>query len=289
MSCPRIPSRRRRSTSCMMSFPSCRNLYANARLRSVWSVSIANGLPPAAASRSARSSPKSARSTTSSAASLMSCVTLTGSPRSAARCHFAASVHGRRLDVRHPRRDDLAMERGLDQLALHAPLVAFARHDAVAEQDRDALDADALGEVVVAVDEHVPDVVGVRQHPDVARERRRMRAVRVAVPREEVRQRRQRVGLERDVEGRGGERRERSRVQCRVHLVVPCRIFAGCAMRGAAGTANLAAMLQCGSGAAIISPLCCFEIPSRQEHDNGDRPHSLVSSVSATLSEPPAL
>ena len=83
-----------------------------------------------------------------------------------------------------------------------APVVAFARHEAVAQQDRDALDADALGEVGVVVDEHVADVIRMRQHPEVAVERGRMSAKRVAVLMELAHQRGERVGLERDVERR---------------------------------------------------------------------------------------
>ena len=113
---------------------------------------------------------------------------------------FVREPFVRRMDMRHPRRDDRAMERGLHQPALRAPFVAFAGHQAVAEQDRDALDADALGEIGVMVDEHVADVVRMRQHPDVAVERRRKCAVGIAVLLEQAHQRGERVRLERDVE-----------------------------------------------------------------------------------------
>ena len=72
------------------------------------------------------------------------------------------------MNVRHPRRDDRAMERRLHQPALRAPFVALAGHQAIAQQNRDALDADALGEVGMMVDEHMADMVRMRQHPDVA-------------------------------------------------------------------------------------------------------------------------
>ena len=106
----------------------------------------------------------------------------------------------RGVDVRHPCRDDLAVERRLHHLALRAPMLAFAGHEAVAEQDRHALDADALGEIGVVVDEHVAHVIRMRQHPQVAFERRRMHAERVAVLLEFAHENGERVGLERDVE-----------------------------------------------------------------------------------------
>jgi hypothetical protein len=53
------------------------------------------------------------------------------------------------VDVGHPRGDDLAVERWLHHFALAPPVVAFARHEPVAEQDGHALDADALLEVCV--------------------------------------------------------------------------------------------------------------------------------------------
>ena len=50
-------------------------------------------------------------------------------------------------------------------------MLAFARHEAIAEQDRHPLDADALGEIRVVIDEDVADVIRMRQHPQVAIER----------------------------------------------------------------------------------------------------------------------
>ena len=92
------------------------------------------------------------------------------------------------------------MERGLHQLALRAPRFAFAGHEAVPEQDGHALDADALGEIGAAVDEHVAHMVRMRQHPDLALEKGRQDAECVAVQREIAFQNREAVRLETDVE-----------------------------------------------------------------------------------------
>ncbi len=86
-------------------------------------------------------------------------------------------------------------------------MLAFAGHEAVAEQYRHALDADSLDEVGVTVDEHVTHVVGMREHPEVAAEGRRVDAECVAVALEFTGENGQRVGLEGDVERRCRERR----------------------------------------------------------------------------------
>ena len=99
------------------------------------------------------------------------------------------------------------MERGLHELALRSPVLAFARHEAVAQEDGHALDADALGEVGVVIHQHVPHVLGVREDPQVAAEGRGVRAKGVAVAREFGHQGREGIGLERDVELRVCARR----------------------------------------------------------------------------------
>lgn len=49
-------------------------------------------------------------------------------------------------------RDDVAVKRELDHFALPVPEIALAHHNAVAEQDALALDADAFGVIAVMGD-----------------------------------------------------------------------------------------------------------------------------------------
>jgi hypothetical protein len=120
---------------------------------------------------------------------------------------FTGKRRVRRVQMRNPGRDDVAVERGLDQLALDAPRFTLARHETVSEQDGDAIDADALGEVGVAVDENVAHVVRVRKHPDVALQCGREHAKRIAVEGEIALQHGKRIRLERDVERPGSNGR----------------------------------------------------------------------------------
>ena len=120
----------------------------------------------------------------------------------------------------------LRWKAGCTILRWRAPVLAFARHEAVAEEDGDALDADALGEVGVVVDQHVAHVIGMRQDPQVAVERGRVSAKRVAVAMEFLHQRGERVGLERDVERRLRARRFEYRERIARASICYCRRFA---------------------------------------------------------------
>jgi hypothetical protein len=126
----------------------------------------------------------------------------------------------RRMDVRHPRRDYRAVERRLDQPALRSPLITLTGHQAVAQEDGDPLDSDALGEIGVMVDEHMADMVRMRQHPDVAFQCGRKGAIGIAMLLEQAHERRERIGLERDVERLHRAWRWRCRGRLRVHLFV---------------------------------------------------------------------
>jgi hypothetical protein len=92
---------------------------------------------PSPARGRARSVPKIDSSTISSVSSLMSSVTLTSSPRAAWASHLAmkrllqASMQLRELG------DHAAVEHRLHHVTLAFPQLAFAGHDAVAEQDLD--------------------------------------------------------------------------------------------------------------------------------------------------------
>jgi hypothetical protein len=92
------------------------------------------------------------------------------------------------------------MERRLHHPALRAPRVAFVRHEAVAEQDRHAIDADALREIGASVNEDVAHVIRMRQDPEMALQDRRVDAKRVAMQGEVAFQDGQRVRLEADVD-----------------------------------------------------------------------------------------
>ena len=109
-------------------------------------------------------------------------------------------------DMRHHGRDDVAVKRRLDHSALAAPQFAFAYHDAIAEQDTDTLDADALGVVLVVVHEHAPDVIGVAEHVNVGLSDRRVDAKYIAVLRKCATEPRQYVLGKADIERLGGAR-----------------------------------------------------------------------------------
>jgi hypothetical protein len=61
--------------------------------------------------------------------------------------------------------DDAAMERRLHHVALALPQIAFARHDAEAEQDLHAIEPRPLGVVAVVRDQHPLDIVGMIDDP----------------------------------------------------------------------------------------------------------------------------
>ncbi len=71
--------------------------------------------------------------------------------------------------------DDAAMERRLHHVALAFPQIAFAGHDAVAEQDLDPVQPHALGVVLVVRHQHALDIVGMVDEPHVRASRRASR------------------------------------------------------------------------------------------------------------------
>ena len=71
-----------------------------------------------------------------------------------------AAVIRRRDDTREPA-EDAAVEERLHHVALALPQLALARHDALAEEDPDAIEAEALGVVAMIGNQHPLDVIGV--------------------------------------------------------------------------------------------------------------------------------
>src|SRR5205807_434588 len=71
-----------------------------------------------------------------------------------------AAVIRRRDDTREPA-EDAAVEERLHHVALALPQLALARHDALAEQNPDAIQADALGVVAMIGNQHPLDVIRV--------------------------------------------------------------------------------------------------------------------------------
>ncbi len=84
------------------------------------------------------------------------------------------------------------MKHRLHHVALPAPEFAFAGHDAVTEQDLDAVEADALGVVAVVGDQHAFHIVRVIDHIDIAFACRRIHAIGVAKARKKLDHLRQR-------------------------------------------------------------------------------------------------
>ena len=166
-------------------------------------------------------------------------------------------------DVVQPALHGGAMKGRLDRLALCAPQRAVAGHQSVAEQDRDALDADALAEIGVVVDQHVPDMIRVRQHVEVLAEKRRMHAECIAVRAEKPGKLRKRVIAERSVDV-GDARRTRGQCGCGHERI----IFGGNSVpRSGATRWNSAELcLQKVPDGPIIAVLRCFlpTCPARQ-------------------------
>ena len=110
----------------------------------------------------------------------------------------------RRVDQTSELVDDPAVKRRLHHASLAAPKVAFAGHDAVAEQDLDAIHALALGVVAMVGQEHALDVVGVVDDIVVDAAAGGEHAVRVAESAKTVSHQRQRFITPTEIEAVGG-------------------------------------------------------------------------------------
>src|SRR5437870_3644181 len=77
------------------------------------------------------------------------------------------------------------VERRLDHFSLRAPVFTFACHDAVTEEDPDALDTDALDVVCMVGDKHMLRMIGMRKHKEMPLQRGRVHAECVAMDREQ--------------------------------------------------------------------------------------------------------
>ena len=73
------------------------------------------------------------------------------------------------------------MKQRLHHVALALPQLPFARHDALAEQDPDAVEAHTLGVVAMIGDQHPLDVVGMMNDVGVRFARGHVHAIGVAV------------------------------------------------------------------------------------------------------------
>ena len=100
--------------------------------------------------------------------------------------------------------DDAAVEQRLHHVALALPQLPFAGHDALAEEDLDPVEPDALGVVPVVADQHPLHVVRVVDHIGIRFACRNEHAIGVAVAGEQLDHALQRIVGGADVELRLG-------------------------------------------------------------------------------------
>jgi hypothetical protein len=82
----------------------------------------------------------------------------------------------------------VAVKCGLYHAALSAPLIAFADHNALAEQDAHAFDAYTLDVILMVVHEQAPYMIGVTEYVYMRLRHRRIHAKRITVLSERVTQ-----------------------------------------------------------------------------------------------------